>query len=192
MEIEMAIKIDPEIWQQYPHLKIGVLNAHNINNEGKGDEALQVLRKSEHDAKNRYAQTELGEVGKLIDWREAFRSFGYKPSSTRCSAEALLRRAVKGKELPDISPIVNLYNHISLKYTLPAGADDLDQVEGQVRLTVAKGDESFVAMGGGEKEIAKAGEVIYRDDVDRRRFLETIEQTVAWRFGCNCGWAQNE
>ncbi|NGX58927.1 MAG: Lysine--tRNA ligase [Chlamydiae bacterium] len=162
----MAIKIDPEIWQRYPHLKIGVLIARHINNEGKGDEALQTLRKSELDAKNRYAQAELGEVGELIDWREAFRSFGYKPSSTRCSAEALLRRAVKGKELPDISPIVNLYNHISLKYTLPAGADDLDQVEGQVRLTIAKGDESFVAMGGGEKEIAKPGEVIYRDDAE--------------------------
>ncbi|NGX27661.1 MAG: Lysine--tRNA ligase, partial [Chlamydiae bacterium] len=130
------------------------------------EEALQLLRKSEQHAKNQYAKIDLGEIEKLTDWREAFRSFGYKPSSTRCSAEALLRRAIKGKELPDISPIVNLYNSISLKYILPAGADDLDKVEGQVRLTIAKGDEPFVAIGASEKEMAKPGEVIYRDDVE--------------------------
>lgn len=160
----MTVKIDREIWDRYPHLKVGVLIAHNVNNQVKNGDILNHLRKCEHDAKNKYAQVDLGNIEKLVDWREAYKSFGYKPSSTRCSAEALLRRALKDNALPDINPIVNLYNSISLKHTLPLGADDLDRLEGQLRLTIAKGDERFVALGGAEPEVAEVGEVIYRDD----------------------------
>lgn len=160
----MIFKIDREVWERYPHLKVGILIARNVNNGVQNADILKHLRKCEHDAKNKYAQVDLGNVEKLIDWREAYRSFGYKPSSTRCSAEALLRRALKDNQLPDINPIVNLYNSISLKHTLPLGADDLDRLDGQLRLTLAKGDERFVALGGGEAEVALPGEVIYRDD----------------------------
>lgn len=163
-EVAMVIQIDPEIWKKYPHLKIGVLVARGINNQGKNSEALGVLRKIEHDVKNKFSQVDLGNVEKLIDWREAYRSFGYKPSSTRSSVEALLRRVVKGNQLPDISSVVNLYNSVSLKHLLPAGADDLDKLEGQLRLTFAEGGESFQPLGGGTPETAILGEVIYRDD----------------------------
>ncbi len=159
----MAIHIDEAIWEQYPHLKVGVLIARGVNNQVENEDILKILRKSEHDAKNKYAQTDLGNVEKITDWRDAYRSFGYKPSSTRASSEALLRRALKDKSLPDINPIVNLYNSISLKHTLPAGADDLDKVDGDVCLTIAKGNEPFTPIGGGDSEAALAGEVIYRD-----------------------------
>jgi lysyl-tRNA synthetase class 2 len=160
----MSIEIDPAVWERYPKLKIGILFARGINNESQDPEILNHLRKVEHDAKNRYAQSELSEVGKIADWREAYRSFGYKPSAARCSSEALLRRAVKGSPLPDISPVVNLYNSISLKHTLPAGADDLDKLAGTLRLSFAVGSELFAPLGGGEATTALPGEVIYCDD----------------------------
>jgi|GEM_PF-24683 len=164
VEVDMAIVVDAEIWQKFPDLKIGVLVAKGISNSGS--ESLQVLRASEKLAQKQYGEADLNEVSKLQDWREAYRSFGYKPAKARCSVDALLRRVVKGKELPDISPLVNLYNSISLKHSVPAGADDLDQVEGTVRLTFAKGDETFAAIGAQEREMPLTGEVIYRDDVE--------------------------
>ena len=164
--MQTKISIDEKIWERYPHLKVGVLIAKGIDNSRADGEILKLLRKSEHDAKNKYAQTDLGNVEKLIDWREAYRSFGYKPSSTKCSAESLLRRALKDKQLPDISPVVNLYNAVSLHHALCAGADDLDRLEGELRLTVARGDEKFTALGGESTELAKTGEVIYRDDAE--------------------------
>ena len=163
MAITMVIEIDPAIWERYPHLKIGVLVARGVNNQVQNEDILKLLRKSEHETKNKYAQPDLGNIEKITDWREAYRSFGYKPSSTRSSSEALLRRALKDKPLPDINPIVNLYNSISLKHTLSAGADDLDAAKGNIRLQFAKGDETFIPLGGGEPELAMAGEVIYCD-----------------------------
>lgn len=160
----MKLTIDPEIWERYPHLKVGVLIGRNVNNGVPSEGSLEVLRKSEAAAKKQYENADLGAEEKITDWREAYRSFGYKPSSTRSSAEALLRRAIKGNPLPDINQIVNLYNSISLKYTLPAGADDLDRVEGDLRLVRAKGGEPFVPMGAATSDEAIEGEVIYRDD----------------------------
>ncbi|MDN3506738.1 MAG: lysine--tRNA ligase [Simkaniaceae bacterium] len=160
----MAIVVEQQVWEKFPGLKIGILIAKGIDNSGS--EGLDVLRATEKGAQKQYGEVDLNEVDKLKDWREAYRSFGYKPAKARCSVDALLRRVVKGKELPNISPLVNLYNSISLKHSVPAGADDLDKVEGSVRLTVAKGDETFRAIGAEEAETALSGEIIYRDDAE--------------------------
>jgi lysyl-tRNA synthetase class 2 len=162
LETIMTIQVDQKIWEAFPELKIGVLVAKGIDNSGK--EGIETLRKAESLALAKYGEVDLNTVEMLSDWREAYRSFGYKPAKARCSVDALLRRVVKGKELPDISPLVNLYNSISIKHTLPAGADDLDKTSGTVRLTFAKGDESFRAIGAEETETPLPGEVIYRDD----------------------------
>lgn len=65
--------------------------------------------------------------------------------------------------LPDINNLVNIYNSISIKHILPAGGDDLDKVDGNITLTIARGNEPFTLLGSGKKQSAEAGEVIYRD-----------------------------
>ena len=109
---------------------------------------------------------ELASLGPIVDWREAYRAFGMKPSSYRSSIESLLRRVLQGKELPSISPIVDLYNVVSLRHLIPAGAVDLDAVQGGVELTIANGNERFIRLGSTTPEPIQAGEVIYRDDED--------------------------
>ena len=47
---------------------------------------------------------------------------------------------------------------------LPAGADDLSNVKGQIKLKYANGGESFYKIGSQQNEPAEKGEVIYADD----------------------------
>lgn len=161
---EMYLRVSPAIWEKFPHLKLGVLVVEGMDNTVDATGSAEFLQKCTHDARNAYAQTDLSRVDKIIDWREAYRSFGFKPAQFRCSAESLLRRIMQGKDLPSINPLVNIYNAVSLKYTLPMGADDLDQVKGAIQLTVARGDEQFTALGSSATELTQAGEVVYRDD----------------------------
>jgi DNA/RNA-binding domain of Phe-tRNA-synthetase-like protein len=91
----------------------------------------------------------------LLAWRDAFRSFGAK--RYRCSAEALIQRA---GEFPQINRLVDLYNAVSMAHAVPVGGEDLDRVEGPVRLVFASGDEPF---DGGDPP--KAGEVVWADSV---------------------------
>ncbi|KKL84027.1 hypothetical protein LCGC14_1968860 [marine sediment metagenome] len=74
------------------------------------------------------------------------------------------RRILKGKSLPAINPIVDIYNFISIEYILPVGGDDIDQIDGDIMLTIADGTERFIMLGSDKPEEIKKGEVIYRDD----------------------------
>lgn len=160
----MNIQIDPIISNRFPGVKIGVVIAQGVNNKNTGENIQLLTRKAEADIRKIYRPENIALIPKINDWRQAYRSFGCKPSEYRSSIEALLRRILNGKELPTINPIVDLYNLISIKYLLPAGGGNLDKVKGAIRLTVAQGDEYFVMLGTSTPTPLQPGEVVYRDD----------------------------
>jgi len=160
----MKIKLDQPLIDQFPHVKIGILTIRGADNKTPQPELLKLLREEENQVRERLSTETLTDDQKIADWREAYRTFGFKPSKYRPSVEALLRRVLQGKELPDLSPLVNIYTLISIKHTLPAGSDDLDHISGPIRLTMAEGTETFHMLGAEEAITVEKGEVIYRDD----------------------------
>ncbi|MEI5100793.1 phenylalanine--tRNA ligase beta subunit-related protein [Streptomyces sp. PmtG] len=102
----------------------------------------------------------------MAAWRAAYTAFGAKPSRTRNSAEALAKRALADGGLPRINTLVDVYNAISVARLIPVGGEDLDRVEGGMRLVRATGDEDFVTMAGGEPSVEHpdAGEIVWCDD----------------------------
>ena len=160
----MQLKIDPSITAKFPHVKLGLLVAIGINNQGSYDEISGMLRSAEEELRKKVPFDTLATFPKIGDWREAYRSFGFKPSAFKSSIEALTRRVLKGGEIPSINPLVDLYNFISIKHILPMGGDDLDKVDGDITLTLADGSERFVMLGTDTHTEIKAGEVIYCDE----------------------------
>ncbi|MEV6167127.1 phenylalanine--tRNA ligase beta subunit-related protein [Streptomyces sp. NPDC051954] len=102
----------------------------------------------------------------IAAWREAYTAFGSKPSRTRNSAEALAKRALSEAGLPRINVLVDLYNAISVAHLIPVGGEDLDRIQGGMRLVRATGDEDFVTVAGGEEAVEHpdAGEVVWCDE----------------------------
>ncbi|KMS71395.1 cytoplasmic protein [Streptomyces viridochromogenes] len=102
----------------------------------------------------------------MVAWRETYTAFGSKPSRTRNSAEALAKRALSDAGLPRINLLVDLYNAISVAHLIPVGGEDIDRIQGGMRLLRAKGDEEFVTVTGGEKTVEHPdpGEVVWCDD----------------------------
>jgi DNA/RNA-binding domain of Phe-tRNA-synthetase-like protein len=102
----------------------------------------------------------------MAAWRAAYTAFGSKPSRTRNSAEALARRALTDAGLPRINLLVDLYNAVSVARLIPVGGEDLDRVQGGMRLVRATGTEDFVTVAGGEEAVEHpdAGEVVWCDD----------------------------
>ncbi|MEW1754666.1 B3/4 domain-containing protein [Streptomyces angustmyceticus] len=99
-------------------------------------------------------------------WRAAYTAFGSKPSRTRNSAEALARRALADGGLPRINRLVDIYNAVSVAHLVPVGGEDLDRIQGGMRLVRATGDEPFVTAAGGAETVEHpdAGEVVWCDD----------------------------
>lgn len=161
----MKFAIDPQVFEKFPEVVIGVVVVRGADNSGKDEEITSLLREWEQKIRERFAAVSSWvEIPVVAAWRKAYRAFGADPHDYRSSIEALIRRVVKGKPLPQINKIVDLYNFISLKYLIPVGGEDLDKVEGDIVLDFAHGDESFVPLGGTEEKPPDPGEVVYKDN----------------------------
>jgi DNA/RNA-binding domain of Phe-tRNA-synthetase-like protein len=103
----------------------------------------------------------------LASWAEVYTRFGAKPNRTPCSAQALKKRVDKDGRIPSINPIVDLYNAVSLRFTIPVGGENFDAYVGSPRLSVSDGTEQFDTTMNGEGiiESPSKGEVIWRDDI---------------------------
>jgi DNA/RNA-binding domain of Phe-tRNA-synthetase-like protein len=87
---------------------------------------------------------------------------GMKPTQYRSAAESLLRRFRKEDTLPQLHPLVDLCNAVSLAFALPVAVIDLDQIDDFLHVRHARGDEQYLAFSG-ETETPPAGEVIFAD-----------------------------
>ncbi len=160
----MRFLISEEIFEKFPDLTIGLVYGKNLDNSANNEEIIKLLRQKEEELRGILHAGRLSEHPNIKVWREAFSSFGAKPKKYKSSVEALVIRVLKGDDLPDINTIVNIYNYISLKYMIPIGGDDIDKVDGDIKLMFAKGDEKFVKLGSKEESNPKPGEVVYMDD----------------------------
>jgi DNA/RNA-binding domain of Phe-tRNA-synthetase-like protein len=162
----MLLRVTPEIFAAFPDTVLGIVIAHGIDNTGEPAGVLADLRQEEARVREAFAGISIPDHPHIAPWREAYRRFGAKPKDYPSSIENLVRRVAKGHVLPHINTLVDLYNTISLRYLVPVGGEDLDRIEGDVRLAIAGEDEPPVCLLGEPEERApRPGEVIYKDDV---------------------------
>jgi len=100
-------------------------------------------------------------VPSIASWRRAFRAVGINPAKYRPAVEALLRRA-RGGSLPFLGrPLIDIGTAVSLATLSPVGVHTYDDLDGPVRLDIAKGTERFASLSG-ERAVAEPGEVVFR------------------------------
>ena len=131
----------------------------------KSEKILNFLRQEEKAAREKLSNTVISEHEFVAPWREVYRNFGSKPNEYSSSVEALAKRVQKDKELPDINPLVNLYNALSLKHLLPFGGEDLDKIKGDISLAFAVGTEKGKYIGSDKEDSCYPGEIAYLDDL---------------------------
>jgi DNA/RNA-binding domain of Phe-tRNA-synthetase-like protein len=101
---------------------------------------------------------------RIASWHAAYRRFGTNPRRQRPSVDALTRRLARSGHLPRISPFVDAYNLVSVSHVVPAGAFDLDRVDGDAVVRFARPGDVFTPLGEPDTiEEPHEGEVIYAD-----------------------------
>ncbi|EGT4139175.1 B3/4 domain-containing protein [Clostridium perfringens] len=156
--------IEDDFWELFPNAKIGIITCNGIDNTIKDENQYQdMLSQGEKEALTHLPNEEFSSNEVIKVWRDAFKRFKTKKGA-RSSIEALLKRISTGKGLGTINPLVDIYNSISLKYAMPCGGEDMDKFIGDIRLTKATGDESFITLGSDKSEPPYEGEIVYKDD----------------------------
>jgi DNA/RNA-binding domain of Phe-tRNA-synthetase-like protein len=135
--------------------------------------------------------------------RSAYKALGKDPARYRGSAEALLRRIVAGRGLPQINAVVDVINLVSVESRLPVGLYDLAHVQGDIVFRRGRAGETYKGIG--KFDLNLEGLPVFCDSVgphgsptsDSERTMVTAETTqvlaVIVSFGSADGlerWAQ--
>jgi len=158
---EIHYSIADEVFAQFPGYTRGVVLAHGVSNGDSPAELVALLREAEAAVRERLDKDRLAEHPRIASWREAFRAFGAKPAKFRSSIEAMVRRVLSGNELPSINALVDIGNTLSLRHLVPTGGHAIDEVEQDIALRPATGEEVFVAFGSDETEHPDPGEIVF-------------------------------
>ena len=170
-----TVTVDKNFWELFPEAQLYTLVVNNIDNHARDLTLYQELLKEAFKESEKFlVEDDFKENFVISEWRDIFTQFK-KKKGARSSIEALLKRVAQGKELEPINPLVDIYNSISLRYGVPCGGEDLDKINGDLHLGLAKGGEDFYPLGAQKSEPALAQELIYYD------FDGAICRSLNWR-----------
>jgi DNA/RNA-binding domain of Phe-tRNA-synthetase-like protein len=158
----MHLVIQPEIRNYFPNLVVGFLSG-TIRN-GENNESLWELINSRcSEISTKMDAESIRQVAGIKAGKQAYRELGKDPNRYRLSAEALMRRIVKGQQLYRINTAVDVLNLVSLRSGITIGGFDYDLVKGSIGLGIGNPGEEFEAIGRGDLNVESLP--VYRDSV---------------------------
>jgi len=94
----------------------------------------------------KYKNSAIGEIEGVRVARRLFKAIGIDPTKHRPSSEALLNRALKGKELYAVNSLVDVGNWCSLEFLLPICIYDADKIIGSVTIRLGEEDDTYIGL----------------------------------------------
>jgi len=165
-----------DIWRDFPELVPGVLFADGLSASAvTGDRAARFTAV----ARSRLANGSEAELPEVQAWRRAFSRMGLKPTQYRCASESLLRRWRKEGSLPELHPLVDLCNAISLAFAIPVAVFDVSKIADGLCVRYADGDEDYLTFSG-ETEHPAPHEVIFADAARRVHARRWTNRQSGW------------
>jgi DNA/RNA-binding domain of Phe-tRNA-synthetase-like protein len=158
-----------EIAERFPDFQVAAVVATGLTIPAtRPAELTAIIGEREAACRATWGGRELSEIPGIAVWRTAYRAFGIKKTSYRCSVERLVKNVLAERALPEINGFVDAYNAVSLAHVMPLGADDLAKVSGDVAFRFSRPGDTFFDMageegGGPELDPPKDGEVVYAD-----------------------------
>jgi len=155
------IKISAEVKEKCPDLILGCLSC-DVKWEAEVVDLKVAIEKACEDLQFFLKTPDISQLGAIASSRKGYKALGKDPSRYRLSAEALLRRVVKGKGLYQINNIVDTLNLISIQTGYSIGGYDIEQIEGDILLGIGEEGEAYQGIGKGDLNIANLP--VFRDD----------------------------
>src|SRR5689334_15648089 len=125
----MNVTIDAKLKAKCPRTALGCVTAQ-VKARASSVALLQEMKTRENEIQKLPFPRGVLESAQVETTRKAYKALGKDPARYRGSAEALLRRVVAGKGLPQINAVVDVINLVSVESRLPVGLYDLGHVVG--------------------------------------------------------------
>lgn len=156
------ISISKELADRVPNIQLSCIecDVHLIEK----DERLWSEIEDKIDQINQELKVEeISKIPAIAASRRAYKLCGKDPARYRLSAEALLRRVLKRKEIYQINNVVDLLNLVSISTGFSIGGYDRNSIEGNICFGIGDTNEPYSGIGRGELNIA--GMPVFRDSI---------------------------
>lgn len=154
------------IADRFPDLRIAFVTATGLAIPDQRPPALDDhIKAVEANAAARFRDIAMPDIPGVAVWRQAYKAFGIKKTSYRCSVERLVRKVARDGALASINSFVDAYNAVSLAHVFPLGADDLDRITGDLSFRPSRESDTFYALGQDPdtNDPPKPDEIVYAD-----------------------------
>lgn len=142
----MKITLAPELRAKCPNAALGCVTAH-VQAPASPAGLVEELRACERHILNLPEPRAVLESPQILATRAGYKALGKDPARYRGSAEALLRRIIAGKGLPQINTVVDIINVVSIESRLPIGLYDLAHVSGDIVFRAGRAGETYKGIG---------------------------------------------
>ena len=143
----VSLTIDGEILDSCPDCRIGCLVINNVTIAGSSPALSQEFLQLQNEVAKIYNIEGLTQLPPIMAVRAMNKKLDFDPSRYRPASESLVRRVLQQKGIYYVNSAVDASNYCSLKYLMPFGLYDLDQIEGAVVYRRAHGG-TYENMGG--------------------------------------------
>src|SRR5215469_522068 len=142
----MNVTIDADLKKKCPRAALGCLTAR-VKTELSPAALVAEMNQRELEIQELPFPRGVLESPQVEAVRRAYKALGKDPARYRGSAEALLRRVVAGKGLPEINAVVDIINLVSVESRLPVGLYDAAHVQGDVVFRAGRAGETYKGIG---------------------------------------------
>src|SRR5579864_4932577 len=142
----MTVMIDKMLMAKCPKMGLGCVTA-SVEAPGSPAELTAALKNCAQAILRLPEPRAVLESPQILATRAAYKALGKDPARYRGSAEALVRRVIAGKGLPQINAVVDIINLVSVESRLPIGLYDLAHISGDIVFRAGLAGETYKGIG---------------------------------------------
>ncbi len=159
----MNLVIEEAVRKRYPDLLVPYANVRDITVQSYSRELLSLKAQILAMVRSQYDLLTLKDHPVFRAYRDFFWGIGIDATKIRPAGEALIRRVLRGGEIPSINTLVDAYNLASMETGIALAAFDTDQTRGLMVLRFSEKGEEFLGIGMDSPIVLKGGEVVVSD-----------------------------
>ncbi|QGM29154.1 hypothetical protein GI482_01510 [Bacillus sp. N3536] len=160
----MFVKLDTVLLQIEPTFKIGLIYYNKIIVSTSPQMLKGRLQLFQEQLFFELEEKSVNDFEGIKEWRALWKKLGADPNRYRPSMEAMYRRIAKQNYITPMHSAVDLNNFFSMRYEIPLGIYDLDEVKGDIFLTVGNKETSYLGLNGRENNLS--GILTLQDEVE--------------------------
>lgn len=195
MPTDLNLKIDEPLEANFPGLQARLREISGVTFRKTSTELEALKQSTGVEIRLKYTLETLKDAPTFRAYRDFFWRVGIDPTKIRPAAEALIRRILADKPIPNINTLVDAYNLASIKTEIALAAFDLSQLVGHLTMRQSRAGESFLGIGMGQPMQLKGDEIVVADeekliavypyrDADSSKVTESARNLLLMTCGC--------